>query len=90
MDNQHLNSVQVLDGTNGSNMASQVEIFSEAINVSSLIITKLDGTAKGGAIISIAKKYQIPIHFIGLGEKEDDLHIFNAKNFSYSLLNLDL
>ena len=71
-------------------MASQVKIFSEAINVSGLIITKLDGTAKGGAIISIAKKYQIPIHFIGLGEKEDDLHIFNAKNFSYSLLNLDL
>ncbi len=90
MDNHHLNSWLVLDGTNGSNMASQVEIFSEAINVSGLIITKLDGTAKGGAIISIAKKYQIPIHFIGLGEKEDDLHIFNAKNFSYSLLNLDL
>ena len=85
-----IQTILVLDGTNGSNMASQVEIFSEAINVSSLIITKLDGTAKGCAIISIAKKYQIPIHFIGLGEKEDDLHIFNAKNFSYSLLNLDL
>ena len=90
MDTHHLNNFLVLDGTNGSNMASQVKIFSEAINVSGLIITKLDGTAKGGAIISIAKKYQIPIHFIGLGEKEDDLHIFNAKNFSYSLLNLDL
>ena len=90
MDTHHLNNFLVLDGTNGSNMASQVKIFNEAINVSGLIITKLDGTAKGGAIISIAKKYQIPIHFIGLGEKEDDLHIFNAKNFSYSLLNLDL
>ena len=89
IDDQHLNNVLVLDGTNGSNMASQVETFSKAINVSGLIITKLDGTAKGGAIISIAKKYQIPIYFIGLGEKEDDLHLFNAKTFSYSLLNLN-
>ena len=70
-------------------MTSQVETFSKAINVSGLIITKLDGTAKGGAIVSIANKYQIPIYFIGLGEKEDDLHIFDAKNFSYSLLNLN-
>ena len=85
-----LNSILVLDGTNGSNMISQVETFSRAINISGLIITKLDGTAKGGAIISIAKKYQIPIHFIGLGETEDDLHIFDAKNFSNSLLGLDI
>jgi len=89
LNEQYLNSILVLDGTNGSNMSTQVEIFSKAINISGLIITKLDGTAKGGAIISIAKKYQMPIHFIGLGEKEDDLHIFNAKNFSYSLLNLE-
>ena len=86
---RQLNNILVLDGTNGSNMISQVETFSRAIHISGLIITKLDGTAKGGAIISIAKKYQIPIHFIGLGEKQDDLHIFNAKNFSYSLLGLD-
>jgi fused signal recognition particle receptor len=89
MNDQFLNSILVLDGTNGSNMTSQVETFSKAINVSGLIITKLDGTAKGGAIVSIANKYQIPIHFIGLGEKEDDLHIFDAKSFSYSLLNLN-
>ena len=89
MNDQFLNSILVLDGTNGSNMTSQVETFSKAINVSGLIITKLDGTAKGGAIVSIANKYQIPIYFIGLGEKEDDLHIFDAKNFSYSLLNLN-
>ena len=86
---RQLNNILVLDGTNGSNMISQVETFSKAIHVSGLIITKLDGTAKGGAIISIAKKYQIPIHFIGLGEKQDDLHVFNAKNFSYSLLGLN-
>lgn len=89
MNDQFLNSILVLDGTNGSNMTSQVETFSKAINVSGLIITKLDGTAKGGAIVSIANKYQIPIYFIGLGEKEDDLHIFDAKTFSYSLLNLN-
>ena len=86
---RHLNNILVLDGTNGSNMISQVETFSRAIHISGLIITKLDGTAKGGAIISIAKKHQIPIYFIGLGEKKDDLHVFDAKNFSYSLLGLD-
>ena len=86
---QQLNNILVLDGTNGSNMISQVETFNKAIDISGLIITKLDGTAKGGAIISIAKKYKIPIHFIGLGDKEDDLHIFNAKTFSYSLLDLE-
>ena len=86
---RHLNNILVLDGTNGSNMISQVETFSRAIHISGLIITKLDGTAKGGAIISIAKKFQIPIHFIGLGENQNDLHVFNAKNFSYSLLGLD-
>ena len=85
---QHLDSILVLDGTNGSNMISQVETFGKAIDVSGLIITKLDGTAKGGAIISIAKKYQIPIHFIGLGENEDDLYLLDAKTFSYSLLDL--
>tara|TARA_Y100000588_G_C14087412_1_gene852909 strand:+ start:24 stop:935 length:912 start_codon:yes stop_codon:yes gene_type:complete len=85
---QQLSSILVLDGTNGSNMISQVQTFSKAIDISSLIITKLDGTAKGGAIISIANKYEIPIHFIGLGEKQDDLHVFNAKAFSYSLLDI--
>ena len=87
--NQQISSILVLDGINGSNMLSQVETFGKAIDISGLIITKLDGTAKGGIIISIAKKYQTPIHFIGLGEKEDDLHEFDAKTFSYSLLDLD-
>ena len=86
---QQLNNILILDGINGSNMISQVETFDKAIDISGLIITKLDGTAKGGIIISIAKKYQTPIHFIGLGEKEDDLHEFDAKTFSYSLLDLD-
>ena len=90
INDQQINNILVLDGTNGSNMVSQVEIFNKAIDISGLIITKLDGTAKGGAIISIAKKFQVPIYFVGLGEKEEDLHVFDAKTFAYSLLDLEL
>jgi fused signal recognition particle receptor len=64
-------TVLVLDGTNGSNMIKQVEIFGKELDVSSIIITKLDGTAKGGALISIANKYEIPISYVGLGEKPE-------------------
>ena len=84
-----IETVLVLDGTNGSNMIKQAEIFGNALEVSSLIITKLDGTAKGGALISIANKYEIPISYIGLGEKIEDLVEFDSKQFSRSILNLD-
>ena len=84
-----IKTILVLDGTNGSNMINQVETFSKSLDVTGLIITKLDGTAKGGALISIAKKYQIPIHFVGLGEKDDDLLEFKADEFSRSLLDID-
>ena len=86
--NLSLKTILVLDGTNGSNMIKQVETFSKSLNVTGLVITKLDGTAKGGALISIAKKFPIPIHFVGLGEKEDDLIEFKAHQFSQSLLNI--
>ena len=69
----NIETVLVLDGTNGSNMIKQVEIFGNELNVSSLIITKLDGTAKGGALISIANKFEIPISYVGLGESIEDL-----------------
>jgi len=82
-------TVLVLDGTNGSNMIKQAEIFGKQLEVSSIIITKLDGTAKGGALISIANKYEIPISYIGLGEKVEDLVDFNSRNFSRSILNFD-
>jgi fused signal recognition particle receptor len=85
----NIETILVLDGTNGSNMIKQVDIFSKELNVSSIIITKLDGTAKGGALISIANKYEIPISYIGLGEKPEDLSVFNAKNFARSILNLE-
>ena len=84
-----IETILVLDGTNGSNMIKQVEIFGKALDVSSIIITKLDGTAKGGALISIANKYEIPISYVGLGEKPEDLSIFSAKNFARSILNLE-
>ena len=84
-----IETVLVLDGTNGSNMIKQAEIFGKELDVSSIIITKLDGTAKGGALISIANKYEIPISFIGLGENSEDLSDFSAKNFARSILNLD-
>jgi len=84
-----IETILVLDGTNGSNMIKQVEIFGKELDVSSIIITKLDGTAKGGALISIANKYEIPISYIGLGEKPEDLTVFSAKNFARSILNLE-
>ena len=84
-----VDTVLVLDGTNGSNMIKQAEIFGNELNVSSLIITKLDGTAKGGALISIANKFEIPISYVGLGESIEDLVTFNSRSFSRSILNLE-
>ena len=90
MNDINMKTVLVLDGTNGSNMITQVDTFNKSINVEGLIITKIDGTAKGGAIVSIAKKYDIPIHYVGLGEKINDLFEFNAKEYSLSLLDLNI
>jgi len=88
-DKTKIETILVLDGTNGSNMIKQVDIFGKELDVTSIIITKLDGTAKGGALISIANKYEIPISYIGLGEKPEDLISFSARNFSRSILNLE-
>ena len=88
-DKTKIETILVLDGTNGSNMIKQVDIFGKELDVTSIIITKLDGTAKGGALISIANKYEIPISYIGIGEKPEDLISFSARNFSRSILNLE-
>ena len=72
----------VLDATSGQNVINQVEEFNKIIPITGLIMTKLDGTAKGGILIAIAKKYKLPIIALGLGEKEDDLQIFNAEKFA--------
>ncbi len=74
--------ILVLDATSGQNVINQVEEFNKIIPITGLIMTKLDGTAKGGILIALAKKYKIPIIALGLGEKEDDLQIFKAQNFA--------
>ena len=74
--------VLVLDATSGQNIINQLEEFNKIIKITGLIMTKLDGTAKGGVLIAISKKYKVPILGLGLGEKEDDLQIFNAEQFA--------
>ena len=76
----------VLDATTGQNAINQVEEFQKISPITGLIMTKLDGTAKGGILLAIAKKFKIPIIALGLGEKVDDLQIFNAKDFAKALI----
>lgn len=71
----------VLDATTGQNALSQVEYFNDAIEIDGLVLTKLDGTAKGGVVLSIAKDYKTPVVFVGTGEGIDDIEKFDAKNF---------
>lgn len=80
--------ILVLDGTVGSNALSQAEAFMEAANVTGVIMTKLDGTAKGGALVQVAEKFKLPIHFIGIGEGEADLTAFDARAFARALAGL--
>jgi fused signal recognition particle receptor len=76
----------VLDATTGQNARIQIEIFNQAVNITGLVITKLDGTAKGGVIVGLAKKFHKPIYAIGIGEKIEDLQEFNAENFAKNLI----
>lgn len=79
----------VLDATTGQNAHSQVEVFKQIANITGLIITKLDGTAKGGVIISLAAKHKLPIHAIGVGETVEDLRPFTAQDFARTLVGID-
>ena len=79
-------TILVLDATTGQNALNQVEEFSKIQKITGLIITKLDTTAKGGIILAICKKYKLPILALGMGEKETDLHPFNAEFFAKALL----
>jgi fused signal recognition particle receptor len=74
--------ILVLDATSGQNVINQVEEFNKIIPITGIIMTKLDGTAKGGILLAVAKKYKLPIIALGLGEKEDDLQIFDAEKFA--------
>lgn len=78
----------VLDATVGQNALSQVEAFRHTAGVTGLVMTKLDGTAKGGVLVAIAEAHDIPIHFVGVGESADDLQPFSARNFSRALVGL--
>ena len=74
--------ILILDATSGQNVINQVEEFNKIIPITGLIMTKLDGTAKGGILLAVAKKFKLPIIALGLGEKEDDLQIFEAEKFA--------
>ena len=79
----------VLDATTGQNALIQIEEFQKIVPITGIIMTKLDGTAKGGILIALAKKFNLPIIALGLGEKEDDLQIFNSKDFVKALININ-
>ncbi|MEM8970717.1 MAG: signal recognition particle-docking protein FtsY [Pseudomonadota bacterium] len=79
------NVLLVLDATTGQNALSQVEVFGERAGVTGLVMTKLDGTARGGILVAIANKHQIPVHAIGVGEGVEDLAPFDAKEFAHAI-----
>jgi fused signal recognition particle receptor len=83
------NCIIVLDATSGQNVNSQVEIFLKTAGLTGIIMTKLDGTARGGVLVSVTNKFNLPIYRIGLGEKIDDLEIFDPKLFSKVIVGLD-
>jgi len=80
--------ILVLDATVGQNALSQVEAFRNTAGVTGLVMTKLDGTAKGGVLVAIAEAFDLPIHFIGIGEKAEDLRPFSAEAFSKALVGI--
>ncbi|WP_321362736.1 signal recognition particle-docking protein FtsY [uncultured Celeribacter sp.] len=84
------NTLLVLDATTGQNAVSQVEIFQKIADVSGLVMTKLDGTAKGGVLVSLADKFGLPIHAIGVGEQIDDLAPFDPEEFAAALTGLEV
>jgi fused signal recognition particle receptor len=79
----------VLDGTIGQNAVAQAEEFNKGLGVTGLVVTKLDGTAKGGVVLAIAQKLKIPIRFVGVGEDTEDFGVFNATDFVSALLKSD-
>ena len=83
------NCLLVLDGTVGQNAHSQVATFKEMVNVTGLIVTKLDGSARGGIIVALAEKFALPVHAVGVGEAIEDLRAFDPKIFAQSLMGLE-
>jgi fused signal recognition particle receptor len=79
----------VLDATVGQNALSQVEVFRNIAGVTGLVMTKLDGTARGGILVAIAAKFGLPVHFIGVGEGVDDLAPFSARDFARAIAGIE-
>ena len=81
-------TILVLDATTGQNAHSQVDLFNKAVNLTGLVVTKLDGTAKGGVLVSLAQKHRLPIYAVGVGEGLEDLRPFDAGDYAKSLMGL--
>jgi fused signal recognition particle receptor len=79
----------VLDATTGQNAHAQVETFKSMIGITGLVVTKLDGSAKGGVVVALAKRFGLPVHAVGVGESADDLRPFEAAAFARALVGLD-
>jgi fused signal recognition particle receptor len=80
--------IEVLDATTGQNALNQTEVFKSMVDVTGLIITKLDGTAKGGIVVAIADKFNLPVHAIGVGEGIEDFKSFTPEDFAQNLLSV--
>ena len=76
----------MIDGNTGQNALAQVRAFDDALKLTGLIVTKLDGTSKGGVLAAIARERPVPVYFIGVGEQVDELETFNAREFAQALL----
>jgi fused signal recognition particle receptor len=83
-------TVLVLDATTGQNALQQVEVFQSLVKVNGLVVTKLDGSAKGGVLVALAEKFKLPVHAIGVGETAQDLQAFDAGEFSRSLMGVEV
>ena len=79
-------AILVLDATTGQNAVAQAEVFRASAQITGLVMTKLDGTARGGILVSIAEKFDLPVHYIGVGESSEDLQPFDAESFAKALV----
>ena len=83
------NTLLVLDATTGQNAIQQVKVFKEMVDVTGLVVTKLDGSARGGIVVALAESFGLPVHAVGVGEQAGDMRPFDAKDFARSLVGAD-
>ena len=79
----------MLDGTVGQNAIAQMKAFQQTADLTGMVITKLDGSAKGGIVVALAREFGLPVHMVGVGESAEDLQDFTARDFAYALVGLD-